>query len=105
MITAQAYVYAGAWVADCPSGCGNVEYLFDQHRIRKSVFHCSYCLRIADIEWCPNEAEIMGVLAVRPIPHTRNWYPFNHDVALRFGLPHGQSVADLVDENHEHGVL
>jgi hypothetical protein len=25
-------------------------------------------------------------------------------VAVRFGLPHGQSIKDLVDENEAHGV-
>jgi hypothetical protein len=49
-------------------------------------------------------AEITAVLALRPIPQTRNWYPRDHDIALRFRIPHGQSVDDLREENAEHGV-
>lgn len=110
---ARAYVYAGDWVADCPADCGNVEHLFDlsnrrdpssPRTVRKATFHCSYCHHLADIEWSPCESEIMAVLEKRPIPHTRNWYPSGHEVALRFNLPHGQTIAELITENAENGV-
>jgi hypothetical protein len=112
---ARAYVYAGDWVADCPRACGNVEHLFDRanprdlssaRTARKPVYHCSYCQYFTgDIEWPADAEEIVAALSVRPIPHTRNWYPSDHEVAVRAGIPHGQSVADLVDENHDHGVM
>jgi hypothetical protein len=110
---ARAWVRWGDWVAECPGGCNNVEFLFDLRNkrnpesprtVRKAVFHCSYCKHIADIEWAADEAEIMAVLDLRPIPHNRNWLPDQHPLALRWGVEHGQTVADLVEENREHGV-
>lgn len=108
---ARAYVYSGDWVADCPRECGNVEYLY--HRAhpgapwgeQKSTFFCSYCRMVAEIEWPGDMDGIMAVLSARPIPHTRNWYPHGHATAVRFSVPHGQSVQDLLDENRENGVL
>ena len=96
---ARAWVYSGAWVADCPSGCGNVETLTGT-----GAFHCSYCGHLAPVEFPAAIEEITQVLNRRPIPHTRNWFPPGHDLALRAGLPHGQSVNDLLVENDEHGV-
>lgn len=112
---ARAYVYSGDWVADCTRACGNVEYLFDlanrfdpssPRTIRKPQFYCSYCHMIAEIEWPPDTlmGEIMTVLALRPVPHNRNWYPADHTTAIKFRLPHGQTVQELRDENAEHGV-
>jgi hypothetical protein len=111
---ARAYVYAGDWVADCPqAGCGNTEHLFDRTNRRdpnsprtvpKSRFVCSNCQVSTPIAWSQDMAEITAVLALRPIPQTRNWYPRDHDIALRFRIPHGQSVDDLREENAEHGV-
>ena len=108
---ARAYVYNGMWVADCPRSCGGVEPLFEAKRkggpqvVRRTLFHCSYChFATSQIEWPPDEADIMAVLALRPVPHNRNWYPSGHSTALRFGIPHGQTVRDLQDENAEHGV-
>lgn len=119
MSKARAYIYAGEWVADCTrDGCGNVEYLFglrspahppgpaNPREIRKPVFLCSYCQQMAEIDWPSQDfmEEAMAVLALRPIPSTRNWYPANHDTATAFRLEHGQSVDDLRQENEAHGV-
>lgn len=108
---ARAYVYSGEWVADCPRpGCANVEFLYRPSRrggprdLVLGFYQCSYCGMQADITWPDNQHSILGVLARRPLPDTRNWYPADHPVAVRFGLPHGQSVRDLEDENEEHGV-
>lgn len=103
---ARAWLYAGQWVADCPQpSCSNVELLFDSAGRRRPVFRCTYCHRIAEIEWADDEAAILAVLGRRPVPHTRNWFPPRHDLALRAGLPHGQSPAELLAENLEHGVM
>lgn len=111
---ARAWVYSGEWVADCPrEGCNNTEYLYEQvqpggaRTVRKGSFLCSSCRMLADIEWPPETVMegIMRVLALRPIPHNRNWFPEGHSVAVRAGLPHGQSVEDLHTENVEHGVM
>ncbi|MER7488710.1 hypothetical protein ABTY20_22955 [Streptomyces sp. NPDC126497] len=115
---ARAYVYGGEWVADCPragaepgrAGCGNVEFLYRPSRLRGprdvevDFFLCSYCGMQAPVSWPDDRHALLAVLARRPVPNTRNWYPSDHPVALRFGLPHGQSVADLVEENEAHGV-
>jgi hypothetical protein len=119
LITAQAlaFVYSGDWVAECPMpDCGNVEHLFDRVNPRvptsprlvpKGEFVCSHCgLRIG-IGW-PEPELIQGIMAAlnkRPVPHTRNWFPADHPLALRMGVrEHGQSVDDLLTENAEHGV-
>jgi len=110
---ARAWVYCGEWVAECPAGCSNVEFLFDLQNprnpnsprtVRKPTFFCSYCKHVGEIEWAADEAAIMAVLSRRPIPHNRNWFPAGHDLALRTGRPDGQTVADLEAENDEYGV-
>lgn len=113
---ARAYVYAGDWVADCPRGCGNVEHLYQAasripgvpRTVRVPSFRCSYC-KLGDaetvpVEWPDNMPDIMAVLMLRPIPHTRNWYPHGHETAVRCRIPHGQSVDELRAENAEHDV-
>lgn len=113
---ARAYVYAGDWVADCPRACGNVEHLYTRATrnpngpriVQLPSFYCSYCklgdTDIVPIDWPPNMAEITAVLILRPIPHTRNWYPHEHETALKCRIPHGQSIAELRAENAEHDV-
>lgn len=114
---ALAFVYCGDWVAECPMpSCGNVEHLFDRINPKLATsprlkprpeFICSYCGLRVPIEWPEPEliAGIMGVLNLRPVPHTRNWYPADHPLALRLGVKeHGQTVDDLKAENAAHGV-
>jgi hypothetical protein len=110
---ARAYVYAGDWVADCPRGCGSVEHLYARANprnpasprvVQQPEFHCSYCGMAAPIDWPAELAAITTVLMLRPVPHTRNWYPKDHDTAVRFRVPHGQTVDELRAENREHGV-
>lgn len=108
---ARAYVYCGDWVADCPrKGCANVEFLYRQSRMngprdqRIPFYTCSYCGAKSPIDWPRRENEIMQVLVRRAIPQNRNWYPKDHEVAIKFRIPHGQSVDDLKHENEEHGV-
>lgn len=109
---ARAYVYSGEWVADCTRpGCGCVEFLFTPQKmngprvLRKPFFACSNCGQQAVIDWPGHQDEIMLLLRRRPIPQTRNWYPTDHPVAVNFRIPHGQSLADLIAENEEHGVV
>ena len=111
---ARAWLYCGDWVADCPlTDCANVEFLFDlidpqnpnsARTVRKPTFWCSNCKQVAEVEWCAAEAEVMDVVGRRPVPQTRNWYPADHPLAVLAGLPHGQTIADLLAENREHGV-
>lgn len=118
-MTARAYVYAGEWVADCPRpDCYSTEFLFNpvDHTkraslanpriVRKPMFSCSNCTLITPVWWPPadQQAEITHVLAQRPVPSTRNWYPQDHPVAVAARIPHGQTPDDLRRENFEHGV-
>lgn len=111
MNEARAYIYHSEWVADCPRGCGNAEFLFNKQSkkgprtIRKQVFHCSYCNLTAPIEWPENENELMNVLMIRPIPHTRNWYPRGHITAIKYRVPDGQTVKELIQEAIDHGIM
>lgn len=107
----HAYVYEGQWVADCPAGCGSVEFLYTQSRmngprdVRRTFFQCSYCGYASDhMVWPRREHEIIEILMRRPVPRNRNWYPKDHPVAIQFRLPHGQTPEDLRAENEEHGV-
>ncbi len=101
---ALAYVYCGGWVAECPASCGNVQAV---SRDEASVYRCVYCQQLSAISWPAEEAmeEMMAVMNRRPNPSNRNWYPQDHPVAVRFGVPHGQSIQDLLEENLEHGIL
>lgn len=115
---ARAYVYGGEWVADCPRpgtepgrpGCGNVEFLYQASRmngprdVERTFYLCSYCGQQAPIDWPRRREEILMALAVRPVPGNRNWYPRDHPVAIKFRLPHGQTVQELLDESEAHGV-
>lgn len=115
---ARAYVYCGEWVADCPrpgeetgrAGCANVEYLYQASRMNgprdteRPFFHCSHCGYQAEVVWPRRRMEILMALSPRPVPQNRNWYPADHPVAVKFRIPHGQSVADLLEENEAHGV-
>lgn len=97
---ARAYVNWGRWVADCPQNCGSALSL----ESGQATFHCSECHSLSVIEWPENMGEIMDALAERPVPRTRNWFPASHDLALRFGLPHGQTARQLREEGRENGV-
>ena len=109
-VKARAYVYAGEWVADCPTGDNGTEFLFrpatpNGPRVKRvDFFMCSYCGYQAFIDWPVRMMEISQVLGQRPLPGTRNWYPADHPVAVKCNIPHGQTVRDLIDENEQHGV-
>lgn len=95
---ARARVNHGRWIADCPRRyCANATRL----QPGQATFHCGGeggCQTVAPIEWPADADGIWAVLLERPVPGTRNWYPDGHTEALRMGLPHGQTVAELRDE-------
>jgi hypothetical protein len=98
---ARAYVNHGRWIADCTRPhCANAEAL----QPKQTAFHCSNCLQVAEVDWPSCAEEITAALALRPVPQTRNWFPAGHELALRSGCPHGQSVAELEAESREHEV-
>lgn len=96
-----AYVNHGRWVADCSREyCNNAVEL----EPRQGDYHCVNCGLDASVTWPSDADEIWRALAHRPVPQTRNWFPRGHDLAVRAGCPHGQSAADLLAENEEHGI-
>lgn len=67
----------------------------------QAMFQCGGqggCNMLAEVEWPTDTDGIWGALAERPVPSTRNWYPPSHTEALRLGLAHGQTAADLREE-------
>ena len=99
---ARARVNHGRWIADCPRPyCANAMRLTPG----QAAFHCGGeggCQLVAEVEW-PAEADgIWAALVERPVPGTRNWYPTDHAEAVRLGLPHGQTAAELRDETREY---
>ena len=103
---ARAFMNWGRWVADCPrEGC---TYAFAlEHGQARYVCRNKAgegCGMDAPIEWPPDAEQIEQALNRRPLEQTRNWYPLEHDVAVRGGAPHGQTVADLLAENEMYGV-
>ena len=118
-VTARAYLYNGEWTADCPrEGCANAEYLYGLRRpghpagpgnprdVRKPAFLCSYCQQAALIDWPPQDfmEAAAELLSRRPVPSNRNWYPEDHEGALRFRIEHGQTLDQLREENRAHGI-
>lgn len=95
---ARAYVNHGRWVADCPVGCGGALSL----NWGEVNFYCPECHTITPVEWPPNVDEIMEELEKRVNPRTRNWFPKDHEVAVRGSIPHGQTVEELREEREEN---
>ncbi len=98
---ARAYYNFGRWIADCPVDCGSAIQL----NPGQSLFHCPECTFITDVEWPTNVDEITEALNKRQAKRNRNWFPENHDLALRSGSPHGQSVVELEDETEANKVV
>lgn len=102
---ARARVNHGRWIADCPRRyCANAVKLTPG----QPTFHCSGgggCQMVAPVEWPADAATIWDVLLERPVPSTRNWYPAGHVEAVRLGLPHGQTPAELRTEQAEYEAV
>lgn len=95
---ARAYVNHGRWVADCPVGDGGACLLTP----RQAHIACTTCHQINEVAWPSDAEEIMVALEKRSNPQNRNWYPRGHDLALRGNKPHGQSVAELLEEQRQN---
>lgn len=95
---ARAYVNFGRWIADCPMDCGSALAL----QGGQGMFHCPECNYMAEVEWPNNADAIWQQLMHRPAKRNRNWFPSNHQLALRSGSPHGQSPAELAEETEEN---
>lgn len=97
---ARAYVNYGRWIAECPSSDGGALEL-DPHQ---GMFNCPECKALMPIEWPYDADAIWNELEKRPAARNRNWFPSGHDLALRSGRPHGQTIDELREEAEANGV-
>ncbi len=84
----NAYVNHGRWVADCATA-----YCEEAHLVSPGDrFKCANCGETYDVTFPDDMLLIDAALSGRKVPQTRNWYPH-------------ETVADLIRENAEHGVV
>lgn len=95
---ARAYVNWGRWVADCPVNCGGALMLQPD----QGAFLCQECGTLSEVEWPKDPQGIWEALLQRPAPKFRNWFPSGHALALKAGCPHGQTIAQLIEETAEN---
>lgn len=98
---AVAYVSWGIWVARCPTdGCPNAEH-FGADRTTGHVggltmddFTCRHCGMTCPAAWPEPQvaADVVRLLAMRPVPATRSWLP-------------GELPENLLTENIVHGLI
>lgn len=84
-----ARAYNSMWIVDC-AYCPSAQQL---QRFQPG-FECGYCYGVGDVIWPAEEMvhSIERLLLMRPLPLNRNWNP-------------GETIADLMRENAEHGVF
>lgn len=105
MARLQAIVYHnwGRWVADCPvEHCGNAERFGKDPRsgvvggLSRGRFECQEeyggCGSVCEAVWPEERQEIEHILAQRPVPANRNWFP-------------GESLTELAVEGAIHDAL
>lgn len=83
-----AVVNHGRWVAECPAAeCP------EAHKVTPpaDLFKCGNCGATAAVTFPAGWPAISAVLALRPVPQTRNWTP-------------PETVADLTAENATRGL-
>lgn len=110
MMSAEAYLNHGRWVVECPEpGCHDarmahrmdpVSGLPTTERLESETCANRHTFRVV----LPPErlaAQIMAAVGERPNEADRSWYPRDHPRAVLSGQPHGQTVAELVEENEE----
>lgn len=100
MTDVPTVVHQGMVIAHCPRQyCNNAEAVMPG----QDGFYCTNCRYVGTLIWPDDLAAIMAELDRRPVPQTRNWYPEGHWKAIAWGIPTGQSVADLQAEFAEYG--
>lgn len=95
-VKAVARVDHSRWIAECPfEGCHGAEYVSTAGQ----PFFCCECRNAAvahvpilvDLPGEKVRGQVEAYLVARPVPAARNWRP-------------GETVAQLRDENREHGI-
>lgn len=99
---ARAHVNWGRWIARCPRDlCTNAMRL-ERHQGTYVCAGAGGCGLQCGVEWPSDADEIWEALLERPVPNTRNWYPKGDPIAVLTGSPHGQSAAELREEQRQH---
>lgn len=100
-LRAVVYVSWGIWVARCPAdGCPQAEhYGADRNTghvggLGATLFECRHCGLVCPAVWPTAQvrASVVRLLAMRPVPATRNWLP-------------GETPEELLIENVSHGLI
>jgi hypothetical protein len=104
-VESRAYVNWGRWVTDCPRwpDCANALAL----EPGQATARCTApggCGLAYTVIWPADAAQITTALDARPAPQTRNWYPAGHDRAAMYGLPCGETPAELDAETAAHAA-
>jgi hypothetical protein len=83
-----ARVYAGNWIADCPVCRSAAVRWFGDPR-----WECRDCGMTVEVLWPTDQlrAGVERLLMMRPLQHTRNWFP-------------GETLHDLLAENIQHAI-
>jgi hypothetical protein len=109
MRKALAYLNHGRWVADCPEpGCTDARLVYEVHpktgvptgrKLTEDVCANGHRFELV-MPPAEFEAQVTAAVAER-VDADKGWYPRGHQRAMLAGLPTGQSIDDLVRENHE----
>jgi hypothetical protein len=105
-----AYLNHNRWVCDCPeSGCTDARLVYEVdprtgvptgRRLSEDVCAKGHPFEI--VMPPPGfEARVTAAVADRVDDADKSWYPQGHTRAALAGLPTGQSVDDLIEENTE----
>lgn len=110
MRQALAYLNGGRWVADCPEpGCKDARLVYEVdprtggptgRKLTEDVCAAGHGFEIV-MPPPEFEAQVMAAVADRAEDADKAWYPKGHVRAALAGLPTGQSIDDLVQENAE----
>lgn len=90
----EVYINWGRFIAECP--CGDAREVEPGQRMEACVDG-----HVMDLQWPDDAPQVMAVLGERISAKRRNWFPAGHEVAIRLGQPHGQSLDDLRQEADE----
>lgn len=94
MITSTVYHNHGRWVADCAADGCNVAWQVDAHTHTPPIVDCHECHTTSILEY-PDAGTVTAVetaLAIRPVPATRSWWPW-------------ETITDLHDQNRQKGLV
>lgn len=84
--------YQGMWIARCGRPWCTNALALDRGQTRFECVALDGCGWFGEAIWPADPDAIEAILAVRPVPGTRNWLP-------------GETLAQLLEENAVHGCI